>query len=124
MTHRSPLQLCATLTLALLGSMAIGSGSARADTVGSAGALESLTLYSSSSTEYENRHGELVVREAGNIARTYYFGGSRCAYQTLASDQLDLLGRTVNRNGVTVTPYYVSGVSGSRCVVGFSMQGA
>ena len=118
------LRLKQVLPVLLGAAVAIPAAVAYADTNGAEGTVESLTVYSSSSTLYTNRRGELKVREQGGTLRQYYFGGTKCSHMNLSTSQVELLARALNNSDVAIVPKYLPGTSGSRCVVGFSMQGA
>ncbi len=95
---------------------------ALADSMGAEGSVEELTVYSSSSTLYSNRRGELKIKEQGGTLRTYYFGGQKCSHMNLSTSQVDLLASAVNNANVNIAPTWRTGTSGTRCVVGFKMR--
>jgi hypothetical protein len=95
---------------------------AYADSTGAEGTIESLTVYSSASSSYSQKRGQVKLRENGGTLRTYVFGGSKCQYKNLSMSQINLLAGAVNSGTQHFVPLYVSGLSNSRCLVGVRLR--
>ncbi len=117
-----PLRLKQVLPALLGAAVAMPAAVALADSMGAEGSVTELAVYSSSSTLYANRRGELKLKEQGGSNRTYYFGGQKCSHMNLSTSQVALLSTAVNNPNVNIAPTWRSGTSGTRCIVGFKMR--
>lgn len=71
-----------------LGLLVIAPAVATADSLGTQGYVDSVTLHDSWSDQYSTVHGEVVIREgqdANANKRTYKWGGSICQNQAISS---------------------------------------
>jgi hypothetical protein len=109
------------LAVALVG--VAGPRPARADEEGKDGRIVGLRLNSSSSAAHPSYHGSVTLKLVGSTTLVEYrWGGSSCPAQTLGDREIDVLVTAfVQRNRTKVTPTYIMGEAGTRCLVSFSL---
>ncbi|MCA9691177.1 MAG: hypothetical protein KC636_16355 [Myxococcales bacterium] len=108
-----------------LGLLVIAPAVATADSLGTQGYVDSVTLHDSWSDQYSTVHGEVVIREgqdANANKRTYKWGGSICQNQAISSSNARALLDMVNKDNLAITPRWKSGMGSTRCIVGFTVS--
>lgn len=117
MSLRSRFTQVAALTAVLVPSTTF------ADSLGSIGAVDAVTVYESSSDDYAMQNGVLTVREKTGTLRTYKWGGSFCPNRSLSFDSIGLLFQALRSNTtVDIVPSYKLGNGGTRCLTGFKLD--
>ncbi len=107
-----------------LACAALVGGPAHADDVGAAGRLVQLTINGAGSDDFSTHHGSILVKHAGK-GELYMWGGTACPASKLSDMQIAALESAFhNRNRTLVRPRYKPGdVQGTRCLVGFELNG-
>ncbi|WAS98113.1 hypothetical protein [Nannocystis punicea] len=117
MSHRIRLSLIAALTSVMLPAVAL------ADSAGSAGNVEALTVYESSSDNHAMFNGAVTIKERTGQKRDYKWGGSLCPGRDLSANSINLLFQALReKKQVEVTPTYKAGNGGERCLTGFKLE--
>lgn len=94
-----------------------------ADSQGSQGSVDSLSVYESSSDDYAMNNGILTIKEEGGTKRDYKWGGSWCPGRTVSANSVALLFDAMRSQAdVYVIPSYKAGNGGARCLTGFKMK--
>ena len=94
-----------------------------ADSLGALGAVDSVTVYESSSDDYAMQNGVLTVREKTGTKRNYKWGGSFCPNRTLSASSIALLIDALRSNtAVEIVPSYKIGNGSERCLTGFKLD--
>ena len=109
-----------TLGTLLAVSAFLASGSALADTAGDYGPVVQVVVNGTSSTEYTQARGRLVIDEGQEFYRHYQWGGTACNGKNMSADDIaNLLLALKERRSVTVTPIWIVGAGGTRCLVSY-----
>ncbi len=117
MSLRSRFTQVAALTAVLVPSTTF------ADSLGALGAVDSVTVYESSSDDYAMQNGVLTVREKTGTKRNYKWGGSFCPNRTLSASSIALLIDALRSNtAVEIVPSYKIGNGSERCLTGFKLD--
>jgi hypothetical protein len=106
---------------ALLGAAAICcTGSALADNIGAFGSVVQVTVNGSSSDEIFLARGRLVIDEGEQFFRQYQWGGTACNGKNMSADDVaNLMMALRERRSVSVTPAWLIGAGGARCLVSY-----
>jgi hypothetical protein len=116
MSLRPRLSLVAALLTALVPATTF------ADSTGSAGKVDAVMVYESSSDEYNTQNGVVTVEENGGTRRDYRWGGTICAGRNVSSNSLQMLFDALRSQAeVKLTPVYKAGNGGMRCLTGFKL---
>jgi hypothetical protein len=119
MSIRPCLSLVAVLMMALVPATTF------ADSLGTIGSVESVTVYESGASEYGAANGLLTVKEdnANNTKRDYKWGGSLCPGYNLSTSSLGMLFDALRSQAdVAITPTYKMGNMSTRCLTGFKLS--
>ncbi len=94
-----------------------------ADSLGAIGVVDSVTVYESSSDDYNMQNGVLTVREKTGTKRNYKWGGSFCPSRTVSAASISLLFEAMRSNTtVEIVPSYKVGNGSERCLTGFKLD--
>ncbi|MDC0721860.1 hypothetical protein [Nannocystis bainbridge] len=94
-----------------------------ADSSGSLGTVDSVTLYESSSDDYAMANGVVSVREKTGTKRDYKWGGSLCPGRNVSSDSIGMLFDALrSQPNVEIVPSYKVGNGATRCLTGFKLS--
>ncbi|MCY1056082.1 MULTISPECIES: hypothetical protein [Nannocystis] len=94
-----------------------------ADSAGAVGAVDTLTVYESSSDDYAMANGLLTVREKSGTKRDYKWGGSLCPGRNVSAGSLAMLFEALrSQQTVEVVPSYKTGNGATRCLTGFKVS--
>jgi hypothetical protein len=117
MSHRIRLSLIAALTAVTLPAVA------SADSNGTAGNVEAVTVYETSSDNHAMFNGSVTIKDRTGQKRDYKWGGSLCPGRELSANSINLLFQALReKKQVEVTPTYKPGNGGERCLTGFKME--
>lgn len=117
MSHRPRLSLIAALAASLIPATAL------ADSNGSTGNVDGLTVYERSSDNYAMANGVLTVKEKNGGKRDYKWGGSLCPGRELSDASVALLFESLrDRKKVKLTPTFKLGNGNVRCLTGFKLE--
>ncbi|MFZ6183422.1 hypothetical protein [Nannocystis pusilla] len=117
MSQRPRLSLLAALTALMLPAAAF------ADSNGTVGNVEAVTLYESSSDNHAMFNGSVSIKEKTGQKRDYKWGGSLCPGRELSANSINLLFEALRaKKQVEVTPTYKAGNGGERCLTGFKLE--
>lgn len=111
--------------LSLLAGMMIVSAPATtfADSSGSIGNVDSVTVFESSSDDYAMANGVLSVREKSGTKRDYKWGGSLCPGRNVSADSISMLFDALrSQTQVEIVPSYKVGNGATRCLTGFKLS--
>lgn len=111
--------------LSLLAGMMIVSAPATtfADSAGSIGNVDAVTVYESSSDDYAMANGVLSVREKSGTKRDYKWGGSLCPGRNVSADSISMLFDALrSQTQVEIVPSYKVGNGATRCLTGFKLS--
>lgn len=111
--------------LSLLAGMLIVSAPATtfADSSGSIGNVDSVTVFESSSDDYAMANGVLSVREKSGTKRDYKWGGSLCPGRNVSADSISMLFDALrSQTQVEIVPSYKVGNGATRCLTGFKLS--
>lgn len=94
-----------------------------ADSSGSQGTVDALTVFESSSDDYASNNGILTLKEESGTKRDYKWGGSLCPGRTVSANSISLLfDAQRSQVDVAVIPSYKVGNGGTRCLTGFKLK--
>ncbi|MFY0538356.1 hypothetical protein [Nannocystis pusilla] len=94
-----------------------------ADSAGSIGNVDSVTVYESSSDDYAMANGVLSVREKSGTKRDYKWGGSLCPGRNVSADSISMLFDALrSQTQVEIVPSYKVGNGATRCLTGFKLS--
>ena len=111
--------------LSLLAGMMIVSAPATtfADSAGSIGNVDAVTVYESSSDDYAMANGVLSVREKSGTKRDYKWGGSLCPGRNVSADSIKMLFDALqSTQTIEIVPSYKVGNGATRCLTGFKLS--
>ena len=106
---------------ALLGTALLCfTGLALADNTGAYGSVAQVTVNSSSSDEYSMARGRLIIDEGEQFYRHYQWGGTACNGKNMSADDVaNLMLALQERRSLIVTPAWIMGAGGARCLVSY-----
>jgi hypothetical protein len=113
-----------SIALALVASLA-APRPAHAEEEGKAGRVVELRINTPGSEAHPSFHGSITIKLTGSSSLVEYrWGGSSCPKQSLSETQIDVLVHAfVQRNRTKLVPVYtMEEGSGTRCLVGFTLQ--
>lgn len=116
MSLRPRLSLVAVLLTALVPATTY------ADSTGSSGVVEELSVYESGSDNYAMANGVLSVKESSGAKREYKWGGSLCAGRNVSASSVSMLFDAMrSQDVVSIVPSYKTGSANTRCLTGFKL---
>jgi hypothetical protein len=117
MSQRPRLSLIAALTALTIPALAF------ADSSGTVGNVEAVTLYETSSDNHAMFNGSVTIKEKTGAKREYKWGGSLCPGRELSATSIGLLFEALQaRKQVEVTPIYKAGNGNERCLTGIKLE--
>lgn len=113
MSHRPRLSLIAALTAVMLPATVF------ADSTGTAGNVDAVTIYETSSDNYAMSNGSVTLKEKSGTKREYKWGGSLCPGREVSASSIALLFQALQgRKQIEVVPTYKLGNGNERCLTG------
>ena len=113
-------------TLALAAALAAVPATTFADSTGNAGFVIAVTVHETSSDDYANHHGRVLIREGsepGAPQTEYRWGGTVCASRVLSAANVALLVEALRgRSDTQLIPRFKMGQAGTRCLTSFIIQ--
>lgn len=114
------LRSCLFFSAALMTTLA--PATSFADSSGTTGTVDSVTVYESSSDDYAMVNGVLTVREKTGTKRDYKWGGSLCPGRNVSATSISMLFDALQaQTSVQIVPSYKLGNGNSRCLTGFKL---
>jgi hypothetical protein len=113
-----------SIALALVASLA-APRPAHAEEAGKAGRVVGLRINTPGSDAHPSYHGAITLKLVGTSTLVEYrWGGSSCPKQTLGDPYIEVLAHAfVQRNRTKLVPVYtMEEGSGTRCLVGFTLE--
>ncbi|MDC0674581.1 hypothetical protein [Nannocystis radixulma] len=116
MSHRIRLALFAALTAVAVPAISY------ADSAGTVGNVEAVTLHEPGSDNYGMFNGSVTIKEKTGQKRDYKWGGSLCPGREISANSINLLFQALQaRKALEVTPNYKTGNGNERCLTGFKI---
>lgn len=108
------------LALALLITSAAAPALAFGDPQGAKGTVSELEINHTTTDNYLQHHGRIVVT-SGKVSAEYRWGGTACGSRTLNDHLVTMLQRALE-SGTPIVPRYQPGQGQSLCLVGFTLS--